>query len=243
MNTWIDTAFLTFPWIGGIGAIVLLALLFGTRLLQSEPSASRWRDRVWLSWLAVVVYLIHNVEEYGIDLAGHRHGFPDGICSMFNFPAFPDCPIPPLFFLSVNIPLIWIGAPIAALLSRRHPFIGFAFYSVIFVNALVHLAPFLAGTGYNSGLVTAIVLFLPMSAWTAYALFGAGRWSYKVLALFVALGIVFHVILMVPIQLFVRDMIGSGALIWVQMVNAVLLFVLAWLGEKWRGGALLRPVT
>ena len=52
-KSWTDVAIVLFPWIGGGAAIVLLILLFGTRLLQSEPGSSRWYDRVWLSWLAV----------------------------------------------------------------------------------------------------------------------------------------------------------------------------------------------
>jgi hypothetical protein len=101
-KSWTDVALVIFPWIGCGGAIVLLVLQFGTRLLQSEPGSSRWHDRVWLSWLAVAIYLLHNVEEYGIDV--------------------------------FNIPLIWVIAPIAALLSRRHPLVGLKFYGVIFVN-------------------------------------------------------------------------------------------------------------
>ena len=62
--TWFDLAF---PWIGLAGALVLLALLFGSELLRGDPASSRWRDLVCLSWMAVVVYLLHNVEEYGID--------------------------------------------------------------------------------------------------------------------------------------------------------------------------------
>jgi len=43
---------LAFPWIGGAGAIVLVILLFGTNWLRSDPRSSRWRDPVWLSWVA-----------------------------------------------------------------------------------------------------------------------------------------------------------------------------------------------
>ena len=58
-KSWTDVAIVLFPWIGGGAAIVFLILLFGTRLLQSEPGSSRWHDRVWLSWLAMVIYLLH----------------------------------------------------------------------------------------------------------------------------------------------------------------------------------------
>jgi len=133
-RSWTDAALVIFPWMGGGAAIVLLILLFRTRLLQSEPGSSRWHDRVWLSWLAVVIYLLHNVEEYGIDVFGRMTQFPAEICSVLKLSAPPDCPIPPSYFLSVNIPLIWIGAPIAALLSCRHPIVGLSFYGLIFVN-------------------------------------------------------------------------------------------------------------
>ena len=93
--SWIDLAF---PWIGGAAAIVLLALLFGTHLLRSEPGLSKWKDRVWLSWLALVIYLLHNVEEYGIDLFGRLHEFPGSICATLKFPAYPDCRDPARVF-------------------------------------------------------------------------------------------------------------------------------------------------
>src|SRR3954451_23347452 len=164
-NGWTDVALVLFPWIGGGAAVVLLILLFGTRLLQSEPKASRWHDRVWLSWLALTVYLLHNVEEYGIDVFGRMTQFPRELCSTFKLPAPPDCPIPASFFLSVNIPAIWLAAPIAALLSRGHPLVGLAFYGLIFVNLFFHIMPLVAGAGFGPGTLTAIVLFVPVSAW------------------------------------------------------------------------------
>ena len=124
--------------------------LFGTRFLKSEPGSSRWRDRVWLSWLAVAIYLLHNVEEYGIDVFGRTTQFPAEICFVLNLPVTPDCPIPAAYFLSVNIPLIWVVAPIAAFLSRRHRLVGLAFYGVIFVNLFFHIMPpLVAGAGFG----------------------------------------------------------------------------------------------
>ena len=145
-----------------------------------------------------------------------------------------------MFYLAVNIPLFWIGAPIAALMSRRHPLIALTFYSVIFINALVHLVPLLAGVGYSPGTLTAAVLFVPVSIWVAFACFGKGRLSYKAMALLVADGVILHVILMGSIQLFIRGMIDSAALVWIQVGNAVLFLLIPWLGEKWRNGVLVK---
>jgi hypothetical protein len=224
--------FHTFPWIGGAAAIVLLLLLFGTRVLQGRRAISRWHDRVWLSWAAVAAYLLHNFEEYGIDLFGRRLGFPDGFCAAMDLPPFPACPIPTLFFLAVNIPLFWIAAPIAASLSRRHPLVGLSFYGVIFANALLHILPMLAGGGYSSGTLSAIVLFVPMSIWVAQTCFGPGRLNYRAMAVLVVLGVVAHLLLAAPLQLFLHGLIGERALVASQLVNPVLLLSAPRLAES-----------
>jgi hypothetical protein len=240
---WTDVALVLFPWMGGGAAIVLLVLLFGTRVLQSGQGSSRWHDRVWLSWLAAAIYLLHNVEEYGIDVFGRMTQFPAEICAVLKLPAPPDCTIPAAYFLSVNIPLIWIGAPMAALLSRRHPLVGLSFYGLIFVNLFFHIMPLLAGAGFGPGTLTAIALFVPVSAWIIHAGFGTGRLSYKALALIFFNGVLLHIVLTGPLFLFIDGKIGSAALVGTQMANAVLFLLIPWLGEKWRGGVLIRPVT
>lgn len=243
-KSWTDVALVLFPWIGGGAAVVLLVLLFGTRLLQSEPGASRWYDRVWLSWLALTIYLLHNVEEYGIDVFGRMTRFPAEICSVLKLPAPPDCPIPASYFLAVNVPAIWVAATIAALLSRRDPLIGLAFYGLIFVNLFFHIMPpLVAGAGFGPGTLTAIALFVPVSVWIIHACFGAGRLSYKALALIFFNGVLFHIFLTGPLILFINGKIGSAALVGSQLANAVVFLLVPWLGEKWRGGVLIRPVT
>src|SRR5690242_4455678 len=104
--------------------------------------------------MAMVAYLLHNVEEYGVDLYGRAHAFPGFMCASLKLPAYPNCPIPPNFFLAVNLPLFWVVAPVAALLSRRNSLIGFAIYSVICINGLTHVWVTLpTGRLYNPGLL------------------------------------------------------------------------------------------
>jgi hypothetical protein len=227
---WLDSAF---PWIGAAAALVLLVLLFGTGLLRSEPTVSRWRDRQWLSWLGVVAYLLHNVEEYGVDITGTAHAFPDALCLRLNLPAYPGCPIPPAFYLAVNISLFWVIAPIAALLSRRHPLVGLSIYSVIFTNGLIHVVPMVFGLGYTPGTLTAATIFLPLSIWVAYANFGPGRLRTVALVLLVANGVILHGILIASVFLFIGGTIDGTALVLVQILNALLLLVNPWIEEKW----------
>ncbi|MCD0505105.1 HXXEE domain-containing protein [Bordetella petrii] len=237
--SWFDIAF---PWIGGAAAVVLLASLFGTNWLRSGSMPSRWRDPVWLSWMAAVIYLLHNFEEYGLDFLGNSHAFPNALCANLKLPPFPDCPIPPVFFLAVNIPLFWIVGPLAALLSPRHRLVGFALFSVISINAVMHIAAvFGTGQPYNPGLLTALLLFLPYAVWVAHTFFGKDRFSYKALAFLLVLGVLLHAFLIVPVFMFTKGVISAPALVWSQIMNAGLLLVATRLAEKWCGHFPIRP--
>jgi hypothetical protein len=235
---WID---LNFPWIGSTAAAVVLILLFSTNRLRSDLNQSRWRDLSWLSWLAVAIYLIHNVEEYGVDLLGQFHAFPYSMCATLGQLPYPFCPIPAPFYLAVNLPLFWVGAPVAAILSRCHPIIGLSVYGVIFVNALTHLGAFVRA-GYNPGVLTALILFLPISFWVARVCFGKRGLPYGGLAFIVADGLLLHVVLIGSTMLFLHNLIGRSALTGIQILNAILFFVFAWIAERWRSGIFVRPL-
>ena len=226
---WFDLAW---PWIGSAFAAVLLILLFATRLLQSRPALSRWRDPTWLSWLAVVVYMLHNIEEYGIDLLGVRHAFPDSLCTTLGQPPYPGCAIPPAFYLAVNLSLIWVAGPIAALVSRRHPLVGLAFYGVIGVNGMTHLVPTLLGRGYNPGFLTGLLLFLPLTVWVARTQFGTGRLPYAGFAAIMATGGIVHIVLGGSVLLFLHGSLGSDALVAIQLLNAGLFLGVPWIAER-----------
>lgn len=178
-----------FQWIGGAAAVMLLVLLFCTNQLRADQGKSRWYDHTWLSWLGMAAYLLHNLEEYGIDMFGRLHGFPQDIVNIMGLPPYPDSPIPPMYFVAVNVTAFWVAAPLAALMSRRHPLVGLSVYSIIIINILFHVMPLFAGVGYGAGTLTALVIFIPLSIWIVRACFGAGRMSYGALALLVAGGV------------------------------------------------------
>lgn len=76
-----------------------------------------------------------------------------------KLPPYPDCPIPPLYFVAVNVTAFWGMASIAALLSRRHPLVGLSIYSIIMINIFFHVMPLLTGGGYDAGTLTALIVF------------------------------------------------------------------------------------
>lgn len=226
---WFNTSF---GWVGLVAALVLLALLFSTDRLRSGTNVSRWRDLTWLSWAAATVYLLHNAEEYAIDLYGQVHAFPATMCANFGYGPYPDCPVPPLFFTAVNIPMFWFAGPIAALLSRRHPLIGLTLYSVISANGAVHIVSALATGSYNPGLLTAVLMFVPLSAWVGYALFGKNGLSYKALAFLIVLGVAAHAVLAGSVFALRTGAIGATTAAALQCLNAALLLVAPWFAER-----------
>ena len=231
-----------FPWLGLIGAALLLPLLLGSDVLRSDKAISRWRDLTWLSWAGATAYLIHNVEEYGIDLFGRKYAFPTSMCQLFGFQDAAHCPVPPAFFTAVNVPMFWFAAPIAALLSRRHPLVGLAVYGVMLVNVVAHvISGIVAGSIYNPGWLTAIFLFLPLIVWMVHALFGRGGFRYAAGVFLIGWGVVLHLILAGSVVPLMKGLISTPIpAIVIQVVNAGLLIVVPWLAERWRGGVLIR---
>ena len=128
------------PFIGVGGAIVMVAILLMTDTFRGNTTVSRWRDPVWLAWLAVPLYWVHQFEEYSLPVMGFDYSIQEMICKNLGFPPYPDCPIPLSFYPVVNIALMWFGAPLAAYLCRRNVLIGLSFWGLILANGLLHTA-------------------------------------------------------------------------------------------------------
>ena len=82
------------PFIGLGGAVVMVAILLMTDTFRGNTAVSRWRDLVWLAWLAVPLYWLHQLEEYSLPVIGLNYSLPDMGCENFGFEPYPACPIP-----------------------------------------------------------------------------------------------------------------------------------------------------
>ena len=85
----------------GLGAALLVALLLTTDALRSDLTVSRWQDLVWLAWLGMLAYLIHQFEEHGIDALGATYAFRGEMCRTLGFPDVQACPVP-FSFITLN---------------------------------------------------------------------------------------------------------------------------------------------
>jgi hypothetical protein len=206
------------PWLGlGLAAAVIGGLLFGD--LRGQRTVPRTRDMVWLAWAATAAYLIHQFEEHGIDARGAPYAFRGALCARFDRADAIACSIPEAFITAVNIPVVWLAGPISALLGRRWPVIALSYFSVPAVNAVAHIGPALVSGNYNPGLVTALLLFAPLSLWTFRIALRRPDLGVRAVAATLLAGVLLHAVLMLSLKAYLAGAIGKTALIAIQIVN------------------------
>lgn len=229
------------PFIGIGGAIVMLSILFTTDTFRGTRDGSRWRDAQWLAWLAVPLYWIHQFEEYSLPTIGLDYSIQEMICQKIGFAPYPECPIPLAFYPVVNIALMWFGAPLAAYLFKRNTLIGLSFWGLLLANGLVHSAGGLMDGGYNTGLWSAAILFVPLSIWVIYVTAIRGRYKGSVIAASFACGAVTHAVLFAGYGLYKGGVLGDWGLLIYAAVVGFTPILLAALVSRFFKDELLRP--
>jgi hypothetical protein len=209
------------PWIG-LGAAGLLFVLLTTNALRSDRSVTRWRDLVWLTWAAVFAYLVHQFEEHGIDAQDRLYAFRGFLCGAIGFADPQTCPVPISFITTVNLTAVWIAGPLSALLASRWPVIGLSFFAIPAANLFAHGVPALAMQSYNPGLVTAVVLFLPLSLLAFAAAITHYHLGLRAVLATLFAGAVMHAILIGSLMSFVNRRLSLDALLLLQILNPLL---------------------
>ncbi len=209
---------LLWPWIGlGLAAILLAGLIIGD--LRGDRTVPRTRDMTWLAWAATAAYLLHQFEEHGIDARGMPYAFRDVLCMRFGFADAAACPIPESFITAVNIPAVWFAGPIAALSGRRWPAIALSYFSVPAVNAFAHIGPALATGDYNPGLLTAVILFLPLSLWALWIALRRPNLGWRMVVATLAGGVAMHALLILTLGAYLMGSLGEDILVAIQIIN------------------------
>jgi len=230
------------PFIGMGGAIVMVAIMLLTDTFRSNLAVSRWRDAVWLAWLAAPLYWIHQLEEYSLPVLGFDYNLPDMVARNIGFPPYPECPVPMVFYPVVNIFLMWVGAPLAAYLCKRNVVLGFSYWGLIFANGLVHTMGGVTQHIYNPGLWTAAILFVPLSLWVIYALVFSGPYSGKVVAVSFVWGAVTHALLFIGYGFLKAGVISPAVLVAYGVLIGFTPLILAGVAGRFFKPELLRPV-
>lgn len=216
----------------GLGAALLLALLLSTNILRNDRSVSRWQDLVWLAWAGTLAYLLHQFEEHGIDAEGAHYAFRGFMCATLGFPDAKTCPVPLSYITSVNIAAVWLAGPAAALLGRHWPALALSYFSIPFVNFLGHTVPFLINGNYNPGILTAALVFLPLSLWAFRVALVRYRLGWPTVLATVFAGVILHAILLLSLKAYIAGLIGIVALDAIQVINPLIAGVIVFLAGQ-----------
>ena len=206
-------------WFGfGVG-VTLCIILFFTDFARKDIMQKRIYDPMWLAWLGAVAYMFHNVEEYGIDVTGAHQSFVTLMRGMFG------ANISDWAFLGCNLPLVWFAGPVIAYICWKKNFKGMATGMALFelINGVSHVVQG-ARLGYNAGLISGLVIFVPIAIWTIYVVYCKKHLGWKHFGLTFLAGIIYHVLLILGCQLAVHNLL-LGVPQGIYMTFDALLFV------------------
>ena len=149
----------------GIYAVpFILFIFFSSRTEQTEEVFS---DTKLISVLLLPAYIIHQFEEHWIDIFGNQYAFYEYFNTLFlSVLGAQDSSVIILsreaIFL-INTSLVWLVGVVAIWRSPKHLFPLLAMNGIVLVNAISHILPGIFRQSYNPGLLTAIVIFLPLA--------------------------------------------------------------------------------
>ncbi|MEM8847516.1 MAG: HXXEE domain-containing protein [Bacteroidota bacterium] len=139
-----------------------------------------------LRFMAVVLliaYILHQFEEHWIDIFGNYYAFY-AFNNNFILDSLgqPDALVRPLSKESIfviNTSLVWLVGLLAVLQSPKRVFPLVAMASIVLINGIVHIVAAIPKLQYNPGLLTSLVLFIPLYFWFTRYIRHIG--NYKVL--------------------------------------------------------------
>jgi hypothetical protein len=176
-------------WVYGgfLAAFLLLGLM---------PTFSRsWDLALILVFLQLPVYMLHQLEEHDDDrFRRFINDLVGGDRDILSKTAV----------FVINVPGVWGVNMISILLAiSLYPGFGLIGVYLTLVNGVVHVAQAIRLRGYNPGLVTAVVLFIPVGSAALWALHVSGKISpaYDALGLGSAIAIHLAIIAHVLIRL------------------------------------------
>jgi hypothetical protein len=168
-------------WVYGGFLAGLLFLILSPLFVRSWPPAQA------AAFFCLPAYMLHQFEEHDAD---RFRIFMNRILAGGN-----DALTLPAVFI-INVPGVW-GVIAVALWLAAFVNPGLALIAVYLplFNAVIHIAHALITRTYNPGLVTAIVIFLPVCAWCLYAIQQSGDGSFAMHAIGLGSAVAIHAVI------------------------------------------------
>lgn len=202
----------------------LAGALLGGFVLVVMPwhPGPRWRDPRWLVCLMLPAYMLHQFEEYGIDLLGRRFHFMRDMCAVLGYVDLHRCPAQPPFFFAVNVGGVWLAGALAIAFRKRNLLVGACAFGIPLVNAVAHVVGSIKMGAYGSGTLTGVLLFVPLCMVVLTRLWQAGILDRKRFVGVVASGVLVHAVLMTSVLAHAKGWIGVPLLLTINVANGLL---------------------
>ncbi len=221
------------PYVGLLLATGIVAFLAFERRTVTTP---RWSDPGTVLGLLLPVYAVHQFEEHGVDVFGRRYAFLADFCDSMGYGpgASVACPADATFLFAVNAVGVWTAGALALALRRRRPLVAACAWGIAPVNALTHIVGAVRFGRYNPGVVSGVVLFLPMTVYLLHTLRGAGSPLRQTLPRIVGLGVLVHAVLLVSMTLRARGLLPYPLFVAVNGLNGLCPLLVGGLGARSR---------
>jgi hypothetical protein len=169
---------------GGIAGLFLLALV--------PLVVGGWGLPLLLVYLQLVIYLVHQIEEHHLDR--FRKFVNDHVAGGLQALTTPAV-------VFINVPGVW-GVNLVALYLADFVDLGLGLIAVYLtlVNAVAHVVSTVVLRCYNPGLITALVLFVPIGTWALVVISRAPgvTTTYHVIGLVIA--VLIHAAIIVHVK-------------------------------------------
>ncbi|MEL7045518.1 MAG: HXXEE domain-containing protein [Pseudomonadota bacterium] len=148
--------------VGTFAALFMLIVFFACHVHAPGMSNASFMSIVFL-----VAYIAHQFEEHWIDLLGNRYAFFGYVNALIRRAlGTVDPSVLPLTKASIyviNTSLVWLVGVIAIVRAKSSLFPLLAIASITLINGVTHVVAAVVTLSYNPGLVTSLILFLPLS--------------------------------------------------------------------------------
>ncbi|AMM84295.1 HXXEE domain-containing protein [Martelella sp. AD-3] len=182
-----------------LGTFMAPFLLFFAFAFSDRPLRFSDDDIGLYALILWIAYIIHQFEEHWVDLFGQVYAFKPYVnmvlLDLMRAPAGTPPPLTDAGVFVINTSLVWLVAALAILSARHHLFPALCMVSIVLVNAVSHVGMAIIQGGYNPGLLTAIVLFFPLSLAVYHRLLKAGIASRREVAASIFWGVIAHIIM------------------------------------------------
>ncbi|MEL7179619.1 MAG: HXXEE domain-containing protein [Pseudomonadota bacterium] len=170
--------------------LVLVAFSFSDKSIRLDARA--------VSLVLLVVYIIHQFEEHWVDIYGRTYAFKPNLneflSGLLGHSDVQEIMSDTSVFV-INTSLVWLVGALAIWRGSQHVFAALCMASIVVINAVSHIGAALIAGSYNPGLLTGVVLFLPVGIGAYVWLGRTSKPPLMIIAASLAWGLIAHVLM------------------------------------------------